>query len=350
MVMPARLAPTLPDDTRARLADPALRRAIEATVKRRISGGDADDVVQATLADLLCAPRVPADAEEFRRFVFTVTRNKVVDHFRRRAREVPEAETSELTASEAPLSARDILRWAEGKLPDADAEHTLEWMLREGDGEKLEQIARDVNLPAPRVRQRVSRLRRFLRERWAAELMLGALGLVLVVSGAILYYEYGKDPSDVAKRELRPEPLPTPEQRGRALRRVALERCPEASAEECLDGLDRARALDPAGDAAPEVVSARSAAAARVAPMPSTAPDPSTAPPAQVQPIPSAAPDSSATPDTSVAPHASAAPNSTALPKPQKVPSVVTKPAPRFDSSDSPSTPPSRAPRNDSSL
>jgi len=142
---------------------------------------------------------------------------------------VPEAETSELIAGEAPLSARDILRWAEGKLPDA------------------------------------------------------------VVSGAILYYAYGKGPSDVAKgeHELRPEPLPTPEQRGRALRRIALEHCPAASAEECLEGLDRARALDP---------------------------DPS------------------------------------ALPKPQKVPSAVTKPNPRLDSSDSPAAPPRRAPRDDSSL
>src|SRR3954463_15749143 len=165
MVMPVGLSS---DDRGRRLADPRLRRELEAVVKRRVRGEDAHDVVQAALADVLAAARVPEDAEEFRRFVFAVTRNKVFDHFSRRVREVPEEAGHDPAASEEPLSARDMLRWAEGKLPDPEAEHTLQWMLREGDGEKLEQIARDANLPATRVRQRVSRLRRFLRERWAA--------------------------------------------------------------------------------------------------------------------------------------------------------------------------------------
>ncbi|HEX3850669.1 MAG TPA: sigma factor [Polyangiaceae bacterium] len=95
-----------------RLADPRLRRAAEAAIKRRVRGDDADDVVQAALADVLPAARVPEDPEEFRRFVFAVTRNKVFDHFRRRAHEAPEDEAHEPAASEAPLSARDILRWA----------------------------------------------------------------------------------------------------------------------------------------------------------------------------------------------------------------------------------------------
>jgi RNA polymerase sigma factor (sigma-70 family) len=179
-----------PNDTGARLADPALRRAVEAAVRRRVSGDDAHDIVQAALADVLSASRVPEDAEEFRRFVFAVTRNKVFDHFRRRVREVPEEDALEPAAAEAPLSARDILRWAEEKLPDSESRDTLQWMLREGDGEKLEQIARDANLPAPRVRQRVSRLRRFLRERWAAELMLTVLGLAALSAGAHYFFEH----------------------------------------------------------------------------------------------------------------------------------------------------------------
>jgi len=274
MVMPAGLEPQQPQDKRARLADPGLRRAIEVAVKRRIPGEDAEDVVQAALADVLSAARVPEDAEEFRRFVFAVARNKVFDHFRRRVREAPEDEALEPAAADAPLSARDILRWAEAKLPDSESQHTLEWMLREGDGEKLEQIARDANLPAPRVRQRVSRLRRFLRERWAAELLLAMLALALLIPPAVFHYEHHHQPKDVAKRdpELRPEPLPSPEQRGRELRRLALERCQKNEAAPCLEGLDRARALDPQGDAEPEVVSARHAAAARLIPAPSAKP------------------------------------------------------------------------------
>jgi RNA polymerase sigma factor (sigma-70 family) len=267
------LAGLEPKDRGARLADPGLRRDVEAAVKRRVRGHDADDVVQAALADVLSAARVPEDAEEFRRFVFAVTRNKVFDHFRRRVREVPEDEALEPAASDAPLSARDILRWAEAKLPDAEAQHTLEWMLREGDGEKLEQIARDANLPAPRVRQRVSRLRRFLREHWAAELMLGTLGLALLAAGAAFYYRYLRS-DELAHHDpvLLPEPPKSPELQGRELRRAALLRCEKAEAAECLAGLDRARALDPAGDRAAEVVNARSAAAARLAPVPSATP------------------------------------------------------------------------------
>jgi RNA polymerase sigma factor (sigma-70 family) len=323
MVMPADLGAR---STGARLADPRLRRAVEAAVKRRVRGDDAEDVVQAALADVLSAARVPEDAEEFRRFVFAVTRNKVFDHFRRRQREVPEDDAIEPAASEAPLSARDILRWAEQELPDSESQHTLEWMLREGDGEKLEQIARDANLPAPRVRQRVSRLRRFLRERWAAELMLSVLGLVVLTSGAILYYEHHHTPGGVAQREpeLRPEPPPSPEQRGRELRRVALEQCQAGDPQQCLDGLDHARALDPQGDAAPQVVGARNAAAARLAPAPSPTPMPSALPSPRPLPTLSAKP-------TSLKPPRHSAPISTE----SSLPSSAPTPGASSDGSDS---------------
>ena len=270
MVMLATLGP---DDRGRRLADPRLRRDLEAVVKRRIRSSDAEDIVQAAIADVLSAARVPEDDEEFRRFVFAVTRNKVFDHFRRRVREAPEEEAGEPSAGETPLSARDMLRWAEGKLPDSESQHTLEWMLREGDGEKLEQIARDANLPAPRVRQRVSRLRRFLRERWAAELMLGALGMALLVPVGRHFYLHWRAQQEFAEHEpnVRPEPrLPplSPADRGRDLRRAALLRCEQADDQACLEGLDRARDLDPKGDSAAEVVNARRAAAQRLAPAP----------------------------------------------------------------------------------
>ncbi len=212
--MPADSAPLL--DRRARLAAPALRRDLTAVVRRRVRGDEADDVVQATFADVLSAAEVPDDAEEFRRFVFGVARNKVFDHFRRRQRDDagrdPRSEDAqELSEPELPLSARDLLRWAEGKLPDSESKHTLEWMLREGDGEKLEQIAREAQLPAPRVRQRVSRLRKLLRESWAAELLLAGLGLLLFGFVALHYYAERKRPGDVVEREpVRPRPSAEP--------------------------------------------------------------------------------------------------------------------------------------------
>lgn len=192
---------------KSRVADPMLRREVEAAVRRRVRGDEAEDVVQATLADVLSAPSVPEEPEEFRRYVFGVARNKVFDHFRRQKRQGQDLDAREPHAPEPPLSARDILRWAEGELPDSESQSTLEWMLREGDGEKLEHIARDARLPATRVRKRVSRLRKLLRERWAAELML--VGALLLLSGLGIWYWLGRarTPDDFVKREpVRPVP------------------------------------------------------------------------------------------------------------------------------------------------
>src|SRR5882672_7652000 len=192
---------------KTRVADPTLRREVEAAVRRRVRGDEAEDVVQATLADVLSAASVPEQPEEFRRFVFGVARNKVFDHFRRQKRHTAGLDESETAAPEPPLSARDILRWAVGELPDSESQSTLEWMLREGDGEKLEHIARDAKLPATRVRKRVSRLRKFLGERWAAELMLAGLLALLCALGVLYWYSYGRTPDDFVKREpVRPLP------------------------------------------------------------------------------------------------------------------------------------------------
>jgi len=192
---------------KTRVADPALRREVEAAVRRRVRGDEAEDVVQATLADVLSATIVPEAPEEFRRFVFGVARNKVFDHFRRQKRESEGLSDDQALAPEPPLSARDILRWAEGELPDSESQSTLEWMLREGDGEKLEHIARDAKLPATRVRKRVSRLRKFLRERWAAELTLVGLLLLLGGLGVLWWLAHDRRPDDFVKREpLRPVP------------------------------------------------------------------------------------------------------------------------------------------------
>jgi RNA polymerase sigma factor (sigma-70 family) len=200
--------PAVPTPLKARLVDPVLRRAVESAVRRRVRGDDADDVVQATYTDVLAARQLPEDEQEFRRFVFGVARNKVFDHFRRQRRSPEELSEDDAEGGEQPLSARDILRWAEGELPDSEAQDTLQWMLREGDGEKLEHIARDARVPAPRVRKRVSRLRKFLRERWAAELMLAGLVVLLGLLGALYYFASGRDPNDVVKGEP-PRPAPS---------------------------------------------------------------------------------------------------------------------------------------------
>src|SRR5262245_4123830 len=133
-------------------------------------------------------------------------------------------------------------------------------MAREGEGEKLESIAAEAQVPAARVRQRVSRMRRWMKERWMAELAAAAALAIL----ALIIARLLRGPKEEPQIAPRPEPPPTvqpeeptPLDRARALRAEAFKSCDEAAWERCLEKLDEAAGLDPAGDSAPEVVEAR---------------------------------------------------------------------------------------------
>jgi RNA polymerase sigma factor (sigma-70 family) len=192
------------------LTDPRFRSALALMVKRRVPDSDVEDIVQSALAEAIASPNAPKDdPEALRRWIWGVARHKVVD-FHRRARREEMGDPPEVAVDGAPHSDRDLLRWASEELPPgADAERTLEWMLREGEGEKLESIAESEALPAPRVRQRVTRLRRHLRTRWAAEVAaLAALGVLVFL--ALWLVRRHKAPVDVARPELPTPMIPVP--------------------------------------------------------------------------------------------------------------------------------------------
>jgi DNA-directed RNA polymerase specialized sigma24 family protein len=270
---------TMPIDSqrsvREALQDGELRSALVRYVRQRVPESDVEDVVQAALADALASPQPPQTAEEIRRWVYAITRHKVADHYRRSKHEpVPDPEAGSDAATEsAPISTRDLLRWAEREMPEG-GQNTLEWMLREGAGEKLEHIAADAALPAATMRQRVSRMRRFLRDRWAAELALGA-ALLLVAGGALWVWRVRvPDQSIVAEPSRTQGPL----ERARELRQSALGHCTASRWERCLAELDEAKRLDAAGDVSSDVQLAReraSIALGRTAPAPEpTTPEP----------------------------------------------------------------------------
>ena len=253
-----------------------LRDGLERYVRRRLSGEDAGDVVQATIADALASDGAPADREGFRRFVYVIARNKVADHYRRHSRETADDHVIDhAPGSHDPVSAKDLLRWAEDSLPSSEDKNTLEWMLREADGDKLEHIAEEANVPAPRVRQRVSRLRKYLRAQWAAQLAAAGVAGLVIVFGVLWYQEQRKIEQITAEKEKALE-------EGRRLRRLALDDCRTQKYQKCVDGLEHARKLDPSGDASDAVREARSAAGKALAPpppLPQREPAPAPTPP-----------------------------------------------------------------------
>ena len=229
----------------ARPFGPDLRAALVAMVRRRVPESEVEDIVQATLADAVESPHAPADPETFRRWIFGVAKNKVVDYHRRAGRET--FEVPEVAERPAPHTEADLLRWAEKHLPPGEENRTtLDWMLREGDGEKLEWIAESEKVPAPRVRQRVSRLRRHLKTHWQKEVtLLATLGVL--ITAALLFLRH-REPEPIANEDVL---------RGIELRNQGLEKCAAGEWKPCLEKLDAAKALDPAGDAQPAVQSAR---------------------------------------------------------------------------------------------
>ncbi len=150
----------------------SLRESVAAMVRRRVPEGEVDDIAQTILCDALAAPRVPDDAEELRRFVAGIARHKVADFHRRARRRQSDADAADLPAQPTDLESRALLGRVASSVSTARERETLEWLVREHHGEQLAEIAVEAGLPAPAVRQRVSRLRRALRARWAHALLL----------------------------------------------------------------------------------------------------------------------------------------------------------------------------------
>lgn len=152
------------------------RDALLRYVSRRVPAPDAEDVVQSVLLEAATAAQRPDDPVSVRRWIWGIARHKVADHHRRACREVTDA--PDAAPASAAQEVDDLLRWAARELPPGDdAPETLRWLLREADGETLDEIARDARVPATAVRQRVSRLRRHFRARHT--LLLAASGLLL---------------------------------------------------------------------------------------------------------------------------------------------------------------------------
>jgi len=175
------------------LAAQDLRRNLLAMLERRLPKEDVDDVAQTVLCDALSAERIPSDPIEMRRWLAGIARHKVADFHRKRAR--VNGRTTRLDDDDslfepavppAPIEARSVLAGViDETAPSPRDRETLGWIVREHEGDRLADIAKEEGIPSPVVRQRVSRLRRALRQRWATALLL------LLCAGAAGGYAMG---------------------------------------------------------------------------------------------------------------------------------------------------------------
>jgi DNA-directed RNA polymerase specialized sigma24 family protein len=116
-----------------------MRQALWTMVRRRVPERDAEDVVQSVLAEAIASPHRPEEPESARRWIWGMARNKIADYHRRARRET----FVEVEASVTPNddSGREILEWAAVELPPGlDERRTFEWLLREGEGDRLDSL------------------------------------------------------------------------------------------------------------------------------------------------------------------------------------------------------------------
>ena len=220
-----------------------------AVARRRVADDDAEDVVQATLAEALTSKEKPQDPDALRRWLWGVLRHKIADHYRKRRREV--LDDSVDAATDSPDEAtEDLLRWAVQRLPQGgDVQETFQWLLREGEGEKLESIAEEAGIPAPRVRKRVSRLRQHLRTHWMKEVaVLAALGIVATLAYLFVRRPLEREGVEIALPDPAVQEQERKRQRGIELRRDGLRDCSKGLDDACIQQLDEAKKLDPAGE------------------------------------------------------------------------------------------------------
>jgi len=233
---------------------------LERFVRRRVPDSEVDDVVQTVLCDALASDNIPDDDEQLRKWVIGIGRHKVADFHRQGGRGRKVELPAELGAAEEAHSAREWMEWAEQQTEgDSEAQRTLDWMAREGGGEKLAHIAADEKVPATQIRQRVSRMRRFMRQRWAAELS----AVAAIVAAVLVAWYWLRRPQPTA--EVLPTPVPeikVPEEllRAQQLREDAFDACVRQEWRQCLERFDEAARLDPAGDRADDVRAARESA------------------------------------------------------------------------------------------
>jgi DNA-directed RNA polymerase specialized sigma24 family protein len=167
-----------------------------------------------------------------------------------------------LAVEVAPYESIDLARRVHADALATDAQAT-DWFLRaKVYGEREKSIADEDGVPVDRVRQRIKRLVTKMRANSDSLAMFASLLFfaTLMAEWSLHQGAVATTPDQALSAATTEQPAPTA-QSSAELRRAALSACDAHQWARCIDTLEVAKSLDPAGDAAQDVQFARQAAA-----------------------------------------------------------------------------------------
>jgi DNA-directed RNA polymerase specialized sigma24 family protein len=257
------------------LVSPEVRSAITAALRQHyVRFDDLEDLTQQVLERALRLDEPPSTLPEWVALVRKMASRLAVDSQRQRHSrsrynaglyENPDDRpTSDAVGSDAPeaIDARRKLDFARRQVEEGVINaRAVEMLEAEADDVPQAEIARRLNVPHHVVRNELSRVRRVLRESWSA---FAGPGLMAIL-GFLAFLLHDRSRPTLEATEV-PEPNldhtiapveATPEEMADALRRQALRACAVQQWVECVETLNRAEELDPAGAAKPWVWKAK---------------------------------------------------------------------------------------------
>lgn len=243
------------------LADKAWVRRVGGVARTRVHDREsARDVLQQACAEALAhADRLPDDDAAAKQYILGIVRNLARMHARERARDENRETLDEnlhLGVPPAPIEERNLLRVIASRVPE-ERIPALSMFVRVTLGDSIAHVAKEDGVGYAAAQQRVNRMRKELQ--CYAKPFMTVTSILALAAGLLM------GPSSIPGTAP-PAPAQTvhvePPSTARAaeLRRVGLRECSDRRWKECVKDLDEAKALDGAGDKAPDVKAARMAA------------------------------------------------------------------------------------------
>ena len=238
----------------ARIAAPAVRAKMLATLGRKLQPSDAQDVMQEAYLRLFrLIDRLPPTEDGLLGLTYVIVQGERVRLHRKTAvhdaRHVEVEAVADHVEDSSALSPQDhrenqalyeytLSLLAAGEV-DADC---VRWAARLARGDDYATIAADEGLPEATVRKRMERFRKFMRQRWVQYSGIG-VGSVVVLFALLLFRP---EPQPAA---VRPEPVPreleTPRDTAARLLSEARTACDRGDWTACRAKLDEAKAVYP---------------------------------------------------------------------------------------------------------